>query len=152
MNKITPCLGFNDNLEEVIEFYRSVFKNSKVTVMQSVLDDGSVKVAMFELEGQNFIAIEGGPQFQFTEAVSMSVDCGSQDEVDYYWEKLSEGGQEVQCGWVRDKFGLSWQVVPTVMHEMLVDQNRAKAQAAFNAMLTMTKMNVAELQRAFDAA
>jgi predicted 3-demethylubiquinone-9 3-methyltransferase (glyoxalase superfamily) len=155
MQKITPFLWFNDQAEEAARFYTSIFKDSKIVSVSRYGDagpgpKGGVMVAQFQLEGQNFLALNGGPQFKFTEAVSFVVNCETQAEVDYFWEKLSEGGQTSQCGWPRDKFGLSWQIVPTAMGQLLGGQDPARSQRAMQAMLQMTKIDIATLQRAYD--
>ena len=156
MQKITPFLWFDNNAEEAAKFYTSVFKNSKILKVARYGDagpgpKGSVMTVSFQIEGQQFIALNGGPQFKFTEAVSFVVNCETQEEVDYYWARLSEGGapQAQQCGWLADKFGLSWQVVPRILPEMLMDPDTAKSQRAFQAMLQMKKLDIAGLQRAF---
>src|SRR6476660_2297649 len=133
MQKITPFLWFNDNAEEAVKFYTSIFKNSKIVSMARYGEAGpgpagSLMTASFELDGQEFVALNGGPIFKFTEAVSFVVNCESQDEVDYYWNKLVEGGQESVCGWLKDKFGLSWQVVPRVLSKFLSDPDTHKSQ------------------------
>lgn len=155
MQKITPFLWFNDQAEEAARFYTSVFKNSKLGNVSRYGDagpgqKGRVMVAQFQLEGQDFLALNGGPQFKFTEAVSFVVNCETQDEVDYFWEKLSEGGHTSQCGWLKDKFGLSWQIVPTAMGKLLGDKDPARSQRVMKAMLQMTKIDIAALQRAYD--
>jgi predicted 3-demethylubiquinone-9 3-methyltransferase (glyoxalase superfamily) len=155
MQKITPFLWFDDQAEEAARFYTSVFKNAKLGNVSRYGDTGPgpkgrVMVAQFQLEGQDFLALNGGPQFKFTEAVSFVVNCETQDEVDYFWEKLSEGGRTSQCGWLKDKFGLSWQIVPTAMGRLLGGKDPAKSQRAMQAMLQMTKIDIAALQRAYD--
>jgi predicted 3-demethylubiquinone-9 3-methyltransferase (glyoxalase superfamily) len=153
MQKITPFLWFDDNAEEAVKFYTSVFKNSKVGDISRYGDagpgpKGSVMVITFELDGQEFMALNGGPQFKFTEAISLVVNCKDQKEVDEYWDKLSEGGQKVQCGWLKDKFGLSWQVVPTILGELMRDKDPAKRERVMKAMLQMVKLDVDGLKRA----
>lgn len=155
MPKITPFLWFNNQAEEAVTFYASVFKNAKIGKVTRYGDAGpgpagSVMVASFELEGLSFTALNGGPDYPFTPAVSFVIDCASQEEVDYFWSRLSEGGREVQCGWLQDKFGLSWQVTPTVLVEMLGDPDPAKAQRVMAAMLQMIKIEIAKLQQAYD--
>ena len=155
MQKITPFLWFDDQAEEAARFYTSVFKNSKLGNVSRYGDagpgqKGRVMVAQFQLEGQDFLALNGGPRFKFTEAVSFVVNCETQDEVDYFWEKLSEGGRTSQCGWLKDKFGLSWQIVPTAMGKLLGDKDPARSQRVMQAMLQMTKIDIAALQRAYD--
>lgn len=156
MQKIRPCLWFDDNAEEAVNFYTSVFKNSKVTDVSRYGEagpgtPGSVLTMTFELEGEEFLALNGGPAFKFTEAVSLSVDCKSQEEVDELWKKLtSGGGEESECGWLKDKFGLSWQIVPTVLPEMLKDNDPEKAKRVMEAMLKMKKIDIAGLRKAYD--
>jgi predicted 3-demethylubiquinone-9 3-methyltransferase (glyoxalase superfamily) len=155
MQKITPFLWFDTQAEEAMHFYTSVFKNSKVGTVSRYGDagprpKGTVMSATFELDGQQFMALNGGPEFKFTPAISLFVSCGSQDEVDELWEKLSAGGKEGRCGWLEDKFGLSWQIIPSALGRMLGDKDRAKANRAMKAMLGMSKIDVAELQRAYD--
>ena len=153
MQKITPFLWFDANAEEAVRFYTSIFKNSKIGEIARYGDagpgpKGSVMVVYFELEGQEFMALNGGPVFKFTEAISFVVNCKNQEEVDYYWEKLSEGGQEVECGWLKDKFGLSWQVVPTILGELMKDKDPARRERVMKAMLQMVKIDVEGLKRA----
>jgi predicted 3-demethylubiquinone-9 3-methyltransferase (glyoxalase superfamily) len=158
VNKITPCLWFDDRIEEAVNFYVSVFKNSKILSMSRFGEDGTgpggkVLTANFELDGQEFQALNGGPQFAFTEAISFSVKCEDQAEVDYYWEKLTaDGGEESQCAWLKDKFGLSWQIVPNALVRYLNDEDAAKAQRVMQAMLQMKKIVIADLDRAAKAA
>ena len=140
MEKITPFLWFNDNAEEAMNFYVSIFKNSKIGRVTRYGDagpgpKGTVMSATFQLEGQEFFALNGGPQFKFTEAISFFVNCETQEEVDELWEKLSEGGRKNSCGWLKDKFGLSWQIIPTVLGQMLGDKDPAKSQRVMQAML-----------------
>ena len=154
MQRITPFLWFNNNAEEAMNLYCSVFKNSKVGRVTRYGDagpgpKGTVMSATFELEGQEFFALNGGPQFPFTEAVSFYVHCANQAEVDYYWEKLmAGGGKPSRCGWLKDRFGLSWQIVPTRLGELLGDQDPGRASRAMQAMLKMQKIDVAALERA----
>ena len=153
MKKITPFLWFNDKAEEAAKFYVSIFKNSKVVTVTRYGDagpgpKGSVMTAAFRLEGQDFVALNGGPHFKFNEAVSLQILCETQAEVDYFWDKLVQGGKEAPCGWLKDKFGLSWQVVPTVLPEMLKDENAKKAQRVMKAMLQMRKIDIAALKQA----
>lgn len=156
MQKIRPCLWFDDNAEEAVNFYTSVFKNSKVNDVSRYGDTGpekpgSVLTMTFELEGQEFMALNGGPVFKFTEAISLTVDCKSQEEVDDLWAKLTaDGGEESQCAWLKDKFGLSWQIVPRALVEMLGDPDPEKAQRVMEAMMKMKKINIAELKKARD--
>jgi predicted 3-demethylubiquinone-9 3-methyltransferase (glyoxalase superfamily) len=153
MSKITPFLWFDDQAEEAVNLYTSIFKNSKIKEVSRYGEAGpgpagSVMVVRFELDGQEFSALNGGPEFKFTEAVSFVVNCETQAEVDMYWEKLSAGGEESQCGWLKDKFGLSWQVVPTALSELASDPDPAKSQRVIQAMLQMRKIVIADLQRA----
>ena len=155
MQKITPFLWYDNNAEEVVSLYISVFKNSKITDITRYGDagpgpKGSVMTIAFQLEGQDFIALNGGPMFKFTEAISLSVDCKTQQEVDELWEKLSAGGQPGQCGWLKDKFGLSWQIVPSALVEMLQDQDAEKSNRVMQAMMQMRKIDVARLRRAYE--
>jgi predicted 3-demethylubiquinone-9 3-methyltransferase (glyoxalase superfamily) len=156
--KITPCLWFDTQAEEAAKFYVSVFKNSKITSISRFPDAGqdvhhkpagSVMVVAFEIDGQSFTALNGGPQFKFDEAVSFQVHCETQEEVDYFWGKLTKDGQEGPCGWLKDKFGLSWQVVPTVIPEMMTDADPAKSARVMNAFMKMKKLDIAELERAY---
>jgi len=138
MQKIMPFLWFDDKAEEAVKFYTSVFKNSKVGTIARYGDagpgpKGSVMTATFELEGLNFIALNAGPSYKFTPAISFVVNCESQEEVDYYWEKLAEGGKEVQCGWLEDKFGLSWQITPIILGQLLRDKDPVKSQRVMKA-------------------
>ncbi len=149
--RITPFLWFDSNAEEAVDFYLSVFKNSRRLEEQRKIDDrhgpkGSILTIAFELDGQTFTALNGGPMFKFTEAISFTVRCDSQEEVDYYWSKLSAGGSEVQCGWLKDKFGLSWQIVPARLPDLI------KHPKALQAMLQMKKLDIAELERAAQGA
>jgi predicted 3-demethylubiquinone-9 3-methyltransferase (glyoxalase superfamily) len=153
MQKIHPFLWFNDQAEEAMNFYVSVFKNSKILKVvryggSGPGPKGSVMTADFELEGQRFTALNGGPHFKFTEAVSFVVDCKDQAEVDELWDRLCEGGQPSQCAWLKDKFGLSWQIVPTVLVELLGDPDPAKAGRVMQAMMQMTKIDIAKLREA----
>ena len=154
MPKITPFLWFNDKAEEAANFYTSIFRNSKVNAVTRYGNagpgpKGSVMTANFELDGQPFVALNGGPQFPFTEAVSFVVNCENQQEIDYYWDKLtSGGGQPVQCGWLKDKFGLSWQVVPTSMSRLMQQPDPARADRVMKALLRMQKIDIAALERA----
>ncbi|MBP1692061.1 MAG: hypothetical protein H6Q32_1413 [Bacteroidetes bacterium] len=154
MSKITPFLWFDNNAEEAVKFYLSVFKNSKILKETRYGDagpgpKGSLMTVAFQLDGQDFMALNGGPYFSFTEAVSFVITCKDQKEVDYYWEKLTgNGGKESMCGWLKDRFGLSWQVVPTILPELLTDKDAAKAQRAAQAMMQMKKIDIAALQAA----
>jgi len=154
MQKITPFLWFDNQAEEAMNFYISIFKNSKVISVTRYGEagpgpEGSVMTAKFLIEGQEFVALNGGPQFAFTEAISFVINCESQDEIDYYWEKLSEGGEEQGPGWVKDKYGLSWQVVPTVLSEMMGDEDLEKSKRVSGAMMQMTKLDIEKLKKAF---
>jgi predicted 3-demethylubiquinone-9 3-methyltransferase (glyoxalase superfamily) len=159
MQKITPFLWFDDQAEEAVKFYVSVFKNSKfgkvfrydeASAKASGQSAGSVMTVDFQLEGQDFVALNGGPHFKFTEAISFVVNCESQAEVDYYWEKLSEGGDEnaQQCGWLKDKYGVSWQVVPTILIDLFNDPDPVKSQRVVQAMLQMKKIDIEALKQA----
>ena len=153
MRKIHPFLWFDDQAEEAMNFYVSVFPDAKAGKVTRYGDagpgpKGSVMTASFELAGQQFIALNGGPHFKFTEAVSFMVDCADQAEVDWFWDKLSEGGETGQCGWLKDRFGLSWQIVPAMLFPLVGDPDPEKARRATEAMLAMTKIDIAELERA----
>ena len=153
MPKITPFLWFDDQAEEAANFYVSIFKNSKIVKVTRYGEagpgpKGSAMTVVFQLDGQDFIALNGGPHFKFTEAVSFSVDCKTQQEVDTYWEKLSEGGQQVQCGWLKDKYGLSWQIVPSALGDLLGDPDPQKSKRVMEAMLKMKKIDIEGLKRA----
>jgi predicted 3-demethylubiquinone-9 3-methyltransferase (glyoxalase superfamily) len=155
MQKISPFLWFDHQAEEAMHHYVSIFKNSKVGKITRYGDagpgpKGSVMVAAFELEGQQFAALNGGPQFKFTEAVSFVVNCETQEEVDELWQKLGEGGQFQQCGWLKDKFGLSWQIIPTALVELISDPNPEKSRRVVEAMMRMTKIEIAKLRQAYD--
>jgi predicted 3-demethylubiquinone-9 3-methyltransferase (glyoxalase superfamily) len=153
--KIIPNLWFDTEAEEAAEFYTSLFKNSRIVNKTHYTDAGPRPAGMvmtveWELDGQRFVGINGGPQFSFDEAVSFQITCGDQDEVDYYWEKLGEGGKEGPCGWIADKYGLSWQVVPDGMDELFADPDPERARRAMEAMLKMGKLDIAALQSAAD--
>ncbi len=152
MNKITPFLWFDDNAEEAMNFYVSIFKNSKILNVSRMGggpdSEAPLMSATFELDGQQFMALNAGPQFKFTEAISFFVNCETQQEVDELWEKLTEGGEESQCGWLKDKFGLSWQIVPSVLGELLQDEDPEKAQRVMQAMLQMQKFDINALRQA----
>ena len=155
MPTITPFLWFNDQAEEAMNFYVSIFKNSRAGSVTRYGDagpgpKGSVMTANFQLEGQEFTALNGGPQFPFTEAVSFVVHCETQQEIDHYWDKLTTGGRPSQCGWLKDKFGLSWQVVPAVLPRLLKDADPKKSQRVMKALMQMTKLDIARLQEAAD--
>jgi predicted 3-demethylubiquinone-9 3-methyltransferase (glyoxalase superfamily) len=155
IQKITPFLWFDQQAEEAANFYVSIFPDSKVVKVARYNEAGpgpagSAMTVEFELAGQRFVGLNGGPHFKFTEAISFVVNCQTQDEVDAYWDKLSAGGNEVQCGWLKDKFGLSWQIVPTVLPQFLSDPDRAKAARVMKAMMEMKKIEIARLKRAYD--
>ena len=155
MQKIVPFLWFNDNAEEAMNFYVSIFKNSKLGRVTRYGDagpgpKGSVMWCTFTLEGQEFHALNGGPHFKFTQAISLFVNCETQQEVDELWKKLSAGGREDQCGWLQDKYGLSWQIIPTILGKLLGDKDPVKANRAMQAMLRMKKIDINGLQRAYD--
>jgi len=148
-------LWFNDNAEEAVNFYMSIFKNSKILGIARYGDagpgpKGSVMTINFQLDGQEFIALNGGPHFTFNESISFSVDCETQEEVDELWEKLSEGGQKSRCGWLKDKYGLSWQVNPTILGQMLSDEDPEKAKRVMEAMLQMDKIDIKTLKKAYE--
>jgi len=158
--KITPCLWFDTEAEDAAKFYCSIFENSKIEQVSRYVDAGqeihgkkagSVMVVAFNLEGQKFVALNGGPQFTFDEAISFQISCRTQKEVDYFWSKLTaEGGKEGPCGWLKDKFGLSWQVVPTSLIDMMLDKDPSKVARVTNAFLKMKKFDIEALKRAFD--
>jgi predicted 3-demethylubiquinone-9 3-methyltransferase (glyoxalase superfamily) len=157
--KIAPCLWFDTEAEEAAKFYVSIFKNSKITTVARFpnegkeihgKDAGSVMTVAFELAGQSFVALNGGPQFTFDEAVSFQVYCESQDEVDYFWSRLTEGGEAGPCGWLKDKFGLSWQVVPVALLEMMLDRDASKPARVMRAFMQMKKFDIETLKRAYE--
>jgi predicted 3-demethylubiquinone-9 3-methyltransferase (glyoxalase superfamily) len=153
MQGISPFLWFNDQAEEAANLYTSVFKNSKIKTVNRYSDagpgpKGSVMIVAFELDGREFVALNGGPHFKFTEAISFVVNCENQQEVDHYWEKLSEGGQKSQCGWLKDKYGLSWQIVPTALGRLVSNPDPEKSKRVMQAMMKMTKIDIGELERA----
>jgi len=154
MQKITPFLWFDGEAEEAARFYTSIFKNSKMGGVTHYGDTGpgpkgSVMTAAFQLNGQEFVALNGGTQFPFTEAVSFVVNCDTQDEIDYFWEKLSAGGHEIECGWLKDKFGLCWQIVPTALWKMLQDPDSEKTNRVMQAVLQMVKLDLKRLEQAY---
>ncbi len=158
MQKITPNLWFDDKAEEAANFYTSIFKNSKILNVTRYTEEGakasgsskgSVMTVAFQLEGQEFIALNGGPMFKFSEAISFIVNCETQEEVDYFWEKLSAGGEEGVCGWLKDKYGLSWQIVPTALAKMLQDKDALKSERVMSALLKMKKIDIEGLKKAF---
>jgi predicted 3-demethylubiquinone-9 3-methyltransferase (glyoxalase superfamily) len=153
--KIVPCLWFDTQAEEAAEFYVSVFKNSQIVKVTHYTEagprpTGMVMTVEFELDGSRFVALNGGPEFTFNEAVSLQVDCADQEEVDYFWSRLSDGGSEGPCGWLKDRFGVSWQVVPQGMDHLFADPDPQRATRAMQAMLQMSKIDVAAIQRAAD--
>jgi predicted 3-demethylubiquinone-9 3-methyltransferase (glyoxalase superfamily) len=153
MPKITPCLWFDTEGEEAARFYTSVFPNSRIVDVARYGEagprpEGTVMTVQFELDGQEFVALNGGPDFTFNEAISFQVDCRDQEEVDAYWSALSEGGEEGPCGWLKDRYGLSWQIVPRALPELLADPDRAKSQRVMAAMLKMKKIEIDSLERA----
>ena len=156
MQNITPFLWFDKEAEEAANFYVSIFKDAKILTVSRYGDagpgpKGQAMVVKFELMGQVFMALNGGPHFKFTEAISFLVDCDSQEEVDYHWEKLlAGGGQPSQCGWLKDKYGLSWQIVPTILGQLMADKDPEKSKRVMQAMLKMVKLDVAGLKRAYD--
>jgi len=155
MQKIIPFLWFDGNAEEAMNFYVSVFKNSKLGTITRSGDagagpKGTVITGTFQIDGQNFYALNGGPQFKFSSAISFFVNCETQQEVDELWEKLSAGGETMQCGWLKDKFGVTWQIVPTILGELLHGKDAKKSQSAMKAMMQMTKLDIAKLKQAYD--
>ena len=155
MQKITPFLWFDGKAEEAMNFYTSIFKNSKILNITRYGPggpgpEGTVMTATFQLDGQEFHALNGGPQFTFSPAISFFVNCETQQEVDEFWERLSEGGEKSRCGWLKDKYGLSWQIIPTVLGQLLRDKNPKKAQSVLMAMLQMDKIDITVLQQAYD--
>lgn len=157
MNKITPFLWFDGQAEEAANYYTSIFKNSKVESVSRYgdagpLPNGTVMSVTFQLDGQEFMALNGGPEFKFNEAISFFVNCDTQAEVDDLWDKLTKGGEEVQCGWLKDKFGLSWQIVPKALNEMLQDKDTEKSNRVMAAMLKMKKIDIAALRQAYENA
>ncbi|MGH9686467.1 MAG: VOC family protein [Candidatus Acidiferrales bacterium] len=160
MQKVHSCLWFDGNAEEAANFYTSIFKNSKVGAVSRYGEEdakvsgrpvGSAMVVMFQLDGQDFMALNGGPQFKFSEAVSFIVNCESQEEVDHFWEKLSAGGKKDRCGWLKDKFGLSWQIVPTALARLMSDPNPQKRNRVMHALLQMDKLDISALECAYNA-
>ena len=160
MNKITPCLWFDGEAEDAARFYTGIFRNSKITSITRYGEAGrevhgqpagKVLVVAFELDGQSYTALNGGPQFKFNEAVSLQIPCANQEEIDYYWDKLTAGGdaRAQQCGWLKDRYGLSWQVFPAAVMDMLQDRDRKKADRVMQAIMEMRKMDLAALERAY---
>jgi predicted 3-demethylubiquinone-9 3-methyltransferase (glyoxalase superfamily) len=155
MQKIVPFLWFDGNAEEAMNFYVSVFKNSKLGTITRYGDagpapKGTVMTGTFQIDGQNFYALNGGPQFKFSSAISFFVNCETQQEVDELWEKLSAGGETMQCGWLKDKFGVTWQIIPTILGELMHGKDAKKSQNAMKAMMQMTKLDIAKLKLAYD--
>jgi predicted 3-demethylubiquinone-9 3-methyltransferase (glyoxalase superfamily) len=161
MQKISPCLWFDNNAEEAASFYTSIFRNSKISNVTRYgnegheihgKEEGTVMTVDFEIEGQKFLALNGGPIFKFNEAISFQIYCETQEEVDYYWEKLSEGGDEKaqQCGWLKDRYGVSWQVVPIVLIKMLQDKDPKKSESVMKALLQMHKLDISALKKAYE--
>lgn len=157
MQKITPFLWFDGNAEEAVNFYTSIFKNSKIGSVSRYSDEpanvsgrpkGSVMVVKFQIDGQEFMALNGGPHFKFNEAISFVVNCDTQTELDMFWEKLSEGGQKGRCGWLKDKYGLSWQIVPTALGELMSDADPQKSQRVMQAVMQMDKLEIETLEKA----
>ncbi|NLG70896.1 MAG: VOC family protein [Chloroflexi bacterium] len=156
MNKIAPCLWFDNEAEEAVRFYTSIFKNSSIGTITRYGEAGprpagSVMSITFQLDGQDFIALNGGPQFKFNEAISFSVDCKDQAEVDYYWEKLSGGGEIQMCGWLKDKFGVSWQIVPTELNDLIRDPDPVRAARVTQALFQMQKIDINRLKQVYAA-
>ena len=157
MKEITPCLWFDTEAEEAATFYTSVFPNSRITEISHYgeagpREAGTVMVVAFELDGRPFVALNGGPQFRFDEAISFQILCESQEEVDRYWSRLADGGEEIACGWVTDRYGVAWQIIPRRLRELMADPDREKAQRATAAMLQMKKIEIEELEKAAAAA
>ena len=159
MQKITPCLWFDTQAEEAVKFYTSIFKRSKIGDITRYgkegyeihgREAGTVMTVDFEIEGQKFVALNGGPVFKFNEAISFQVHCKTQEEVDYYWENLSKGGEKGQCGWLKDKYGVSWQIDPTVLGKMLQDKDPKKSERVMKALLQMTKLDIKKLKQAYE--
>lgn len=155
MQKITPFLWFDHQAEEAAQFYTSIFKNSKITGFtrygeNSQKPEGTVMTVAFQLEGQDFVALNGGPHFSFTPAISLFVNCEDQAEVDHLWEQLTAGGQEEQCGWLKDKFGVSWQIIPAELLDMINSSDAEKSQRATQAMLQMVKIDISEIRQAYE--
>ena len=157
MQKLRAFLWFDGQAEEAAKFYVSIFKNSKLGTVNRYGEHGpgpkgSVMIATFSIDGQEFIALNGGPQFKFTPAISFVVNCESQEEVDHYWEKLSQGGSKLQCGWLQDQFGVSWQIVPTALARLMSDPDRTKTSRVMGALMQMTKIDIQQLEQAYRAA
>ena len=155
MQKISPCLWFDNQAEEAAKFYTSIFKNSKIEKVSYYGDEGprmkrSVLTVTFQLNGQEFMALNGGPEFKFTPALSLFVNCEDQEEVDYYWENLSDGGEKGQCGWLTDKYGISWQIVPTILGELMSGKDSKRSASVMHALLQMKKLDIAMLKKAYE--
>lgn len=155
MQKITPYLWFDDQAEEAARFYTSIFKNSRITSIthygeNSQQPEGTVMTVAFRLDGQDFVALNGGPYFSFTPAISLFVNCKDQEEVDHFWAQLTEGGEEDQCGWLKDKFGVSWQIIPAELLELINSSDAEKSQRATQAMLQMVKIDISKIRQAFE--
>lgn len=155
MQKITPCLWFNKNAEEAVDFYCNIFPHAKITNKNhypagAPMPEGMVMTITFQLDVQEFMALNAGPEFQFTEAISMMVKCKTQEEIDFYWDKLLEGGQESQCGWLKDKFGLSWQIIPDRWDKFYNDKEPVRSMRVMQVMLKMKKLDLGKLERAFE--
>lgn len=148
MNTITPCLWFNNNAGDALQFYKSIFKSAKI--LSTHYQGKKLLFAEFRLNGQDFMALNGGAHFKFTPAVSFFVSCKTQREVDHYWDKLSKGGKKGQCGWLTDKFGISWQIVPTALGELMAGKDKKKSERVFTAMLKMTKLDIEGLKAAYN--
>ena len=158
LQKIIPCLWFDTQAEEAANFYVSIFENSRIVRVHRYVEAGqeihgkeagSVQTVEFELDGQRFTALNGGPQFKFNEAISLEVTCETQQEIDFYWQSLTQGGEEVACGWLKDRYGLSWQITPAVLGEMLSDPDEKKVERVMNAFLKMKKLDIAAIERAY---
>jgi len=155
MQQISPCLWFDNQADEAVNFYTSVFNKSNIVKVSYYGDEGhgmkgTVMTITFRLNGQEFMALNGGPEFKFTPAISLFVDCADQKEVDFFWEKLSEGGEKGQCGWLTDKFGVSWQIVPTILGELMSDKDPKKKAKVMHALLQMKKLDIALLKKAYE--
>lgn len=155
MQKITPCLWLDNQAEEAAQYYTSIFKNSKIgTISRYTADgpgpEGSAMMVIFELDGQEFQALNGGPEFKFSEAISFSVSCETQEEVDYFWEKLTAGGEAGPCGWLKDKFGLSWQIVPSIIGELMTNGNPEQVRRVMQEVFKMSKIDIATLKQAYE--
>jgi predicted 3-demethylubiquinone-9 3-methyltransferase (glyoxalase superfamily) len=151
MQKITPCLWFDNNIEQAIEFYGQVFKSFKVVISSKLPGQTNMLTAIFEIEGQQFMGLNGGPGHPFTDAISLTVNCDTQQEIDHYWDSLTaNGGSEIQCGWLKDKFGLSWQITPSIVFKMLADPDGEKASRVMDVVIKSIKLNIAELKAAYE--